>query len=303
MKRFRRILVWVADTAQGEVALEEAAALSRESGAALTLAHSIEPTPRHFRLLYPQADELVSVLRSEWGRRLEALAQPLRSEGLEVEVTVLEGSPFLAFTREVLRGGHDLLVKPVELSENGQYYGSTDMHLLRKCPAAVWITQREAPPSAKILALVDPDPEQGELNRRILQMATSLGELRAREVHVLHAWQAGGEDLLTPRVPPEELARYVEQTRSRSAAELARLLDELGLQLPLDRVHLLKGDVRLVVPEFVGRRGVGLVVMGTVARTGIHGVLIGNTAETILSRVRCPVLTTKPAGFVSPVRG
>ena len=42
--------------------------------------------------------------------------------------------------------------------------------------------------------------------------------------------------------------------------------------------------------------------MGTVGRTGIQGVLIGNTAETILSNVHCPVLTTKPEGFVSPVR-
>ena len=41
--------------------------------------------------------------------------------------------------------------------------------------------------------------------------------------------------------------------------------------------------------------------MGTLARTGIEGYLIGNTAETVLQRVECSVLTTKPDGFVSPV--
>ena len=302
MKRFRKILVWVSDTTEGEVALDEAAALARESGAALTLAHAIEPPQRLFRLLYPQADELSSVLESDWTRRLEALAEPLRKEGLEVDARVLAGSPFLAFTREVLRGGHDLLVKPVELSSDGQYYGSTDMHLLRKCPSSVWITNREAPPSARILALIDPDPEEDELNERILQMATSLGELRGAAVDVLHVWEASGEQLLANRVSPEKLAEHVEETRSRSEEDLTRVLDASGVDIPRECVHLIKGDVRFTVPEFLRRYDVGLVVMGTVGRTGIHGVLIGNTAETILSRVHCPVLTTKPAGFASPVR-
>ena len=302
MKRFKKILVWVSESAQGEVALDEAAALARESGAALKLAHAIEPPQRLFRALYPQADELHAVLKAEWQRRLEELAQPLRSEGLEAEVRVLEGGPFLAFTREVLRSGHDLVVKPVELSEDGEYYGSTDMHLLRKCPAAVWITSREAPPSAAILALVDPDPEADELNERILQMATSLGELRGAEVDVLHVWEPAGERLMASRVPPQDLAAYVADTRSRSQEDLTRILQRSGVTVPRERVHLIKGDVRLVVPEFVRRREVGLVVMGTVGRTGIQGVLIGNTAESILSRVDCPVLTTKPTGFVSPVQ-
>ncbi len=302
MKRFRKILVWVSDSTEGQVALDEAAALARESGAALSLAHAIEPPQRLFRLLYPQADELSSLLKGEWERRLQALAEPLRSEGLEVDALVLEGSPFLAFTREVLRGGHDLLVKPVELSSDGRYYGSTDMHLLRKCPAAVWITNRETPSSARILALVDPDPEQDALHEQILQMATSLGELRGAEVHVLHVWEASGERLLANRVSPDELKAYVEEARSRSEKDLGRILDVAGVEIPRDRVHLIKGDVRFLVPEFVRRRDVRMLVMGTLGRTGIQGALIGNTAETILSRVHCPVLTAKPAGFVSPVR-
>ena len=47
--------------------------------------------------------------------------------------------------------------------------------------------------------------------------------------------------------------------------------------------------------------GIDTIVMGSVGRTGLAGFFIGNTAETVLSRVKCSVLTVKPDGFVSPV--
>ena len=85
-------------------------------------------------------------------------AAPDATDLRTVSVRVLEGKPFVAFTQEVIRGGHDLLIKPADAASGTMFFGSTDMHLLRKCPSAVWITNREEPPSPKILVLVDPDP-------------------------------------------------------------------------------------------------------------------------------------------------
>lgn len=65
--------------------------------------------------------------------------------------------------------------------------------------------------------------------------------------------------------------------------------------------HLVTGSPSRVMPTFVRRRRVDLVVMGTVARTGLPGFLIGNAAENVLSQLSCSVLAVEPEGFVSPV--
>jgi nucleotide-binding universal stress UspA family protein len=301
MKRFRKILVWIDSTDGRETALDQALAVARKSGAALTLTHALEPPQRLLRTLYPQADELHAALRREWRERLEALAMPLQHEGLQVDTRLLEGKPFLVLSREVLLGGHDLLIKPPEPSKNGFQLGSTDMHLLRKCPSAVWITNQDAPSSERILALVDPDPAEEEINRRILQMATSLAELRGTTVDVLHAWEASGEQLLAHRMPTQDVEAYVEETRALSTHELEQLVAHARVDINEEHVHLQRGSVRRVVPDFVRENDIGLIVMGTLGRAGLRGVLIGNTAETILSRVSCPVLTVKPRDFVSPL--
>ena len=68
-----------------------------------------------------------------------------------------------------------------------------------------------------------------------------------------------------------------------------------------DHVHVLKGDARDVLPYFVDRKEVDLLVMGSIGRTGIAGLLIGETAETLIRSVQCSVLVVKPPGFECPV--
>jgi nucleotide-binding universal stress UspA family protein len=65
--------------------------------------------------------------------------------------------------------------------------------------------------------------------------------------------------------------------------------------------HLREGNPRDVIPSAAEKMNADLVVMGTISRTGILGFLIGNTAEVILNNLDCSVLTSKPAGFVSPI--
>jgi hypothetical protein len=49
---------------------------------------------------------------------------------------VLVGKTFLEIIRQVLRNEHDLVIKCVDLSSSFKetLFGSTDMHLMRKCP-------------------------------------------------------------------------------------------------------------------------------------------------------------------------
>jgi len=57
------------------------------------------------------------------------------------------------------------------------------MHLLRKCPVPVWMMRPSQARKLRILALVDPDPEdpvRNRLNDLVLELATSLTHHVAR---------------------------------------------------------------------------------------------------------------------------
>ena len=86
---------------------------------------------------------------------------------------------------------------------------------------------------------------------------------------------------------------------------IQKRLDELVAGYTLEdvkhRIHLLKGEPRVLIPELVQQERIDLIVMGTVCRTGIPGFIIGNTAENVLQHVDTSVLTVKPEGFVTPV--
>jgi universal stress protein E len=99
------------------------------------------------------------------------------------------GHPFIEVIHAVLRDGHDLVIKPArQLPGAGRLFGSTDLHLLRKCPCPVWIdreTEREElsagaagpSPCRRVVAAVDPlQPGTEALNGRILDTAAAVAE-------------------------------------------------------------------------------------------------------------------------------
>jgi nucleotide-binding universal stress UspA family protein len=159
----------------------------------------------------------------------------------------------------------------------------------------------------RILAAVNAatlNPVEKALNTKILELATSLAEREAAEVHVVHCWTIQGDMILTARgrLPKSELSEYRRRTRRRNLESLDALLRpflESGHEI---EKHMHKGDPGTLIPRIAEELRADLVVMGTVARTGIEGVFIGNTAEHVLQRIGRSVLAVKPDGFVSPVR-
>jgi nucleotide-binding universal stress UspA family protein len=179
----------------------------------------------------------------------------------------------------------------------------------------VWIIKSTAHPHyRRILAAVDQDPEDAvkdRLNRQILEMSTSLAMAEFSELHVVHAWQLAGEDLLRSMhigFSDAEVDEMVEEAANKKRRWLENLVDTFGAKADKDAVdylkpqlHLIEGDAKHIVPTAAREFDVDLVVMGTVARTGIAGFFMGNTAENILTQLDCSVLTVKPPGFTSPV--
>jgi nucleotide-binding universal stress UspA family protein len=234
------------------------------------------------------------------------------------DTKVLVGKPFIEVIRQVLRNDHDLIIKCAD-NDGGlrdMLFSSTVMHLMRKCPCPVWVIKpTEHHKYRRILAAVDQDPEEpvkNSLNRQILEMSASLALTESSDVHVVHAWDVFGEELLRSHSWDFTEANFdamVEEEATARRRWLEDLIMSYGnatdqdtVDVPDFHIHVIKGHAQHVVPELAHNLEVDLVVMGTVARTGVAGLFMGNTAEDILAQLDCSVLTVKPPGFISPVR-
>jgi len=308
MKRFKNILFY-ADRDDGlDIALDRATAVSRTNDARLTV---MDVTPEtgladHFQRNY--GIDLNAQLREQRLQALDALTKPYTDAGTVIYSKVTTGTPFIEIVRAVQRNGYDLVMKMAQ-HDTGltpALFGSTDMHLLRKCPCPVWI-DRPAPATTyqRVLAAVDPfDDESGDLQRLILDLATSLAEREQAELEIVHAWQLPGESSLRNgrgRIPPAELDLLLEDREQRHRLALDTLLSPYGLDGRADNVHLLKGRPAQIVSACARDRGADLIVMGTLGRVGIPGLIIGNTAEDVLRETQTAVLAVKPGGFITPI--
>jgi len=322
MQRFKNILCTITPDADDSVALARAAALAGNNQASLTVMEVIDDIPPNTKLIERllSAEELQAKMVAEHEKKLKTLVAPWAKK-YDIHTKIQTGIPFLKTIHEVLRHQRDLVVKTAESSSPlDRLFGSDDMHLLRKCPCPVWLVK---PTSAKtyrsIVAAVDVDdnyPPQAldtkhQLNLQIIEMASSLALSEFAELHIVHAWEAVGENAMRHALvdtPKEKISAYIDALRQQHQLNLNLLMNKVIQRLGQSTVeyltpqtHLLKGPARQEIPALADKVGADLVVMGTIARTGIPGLFMGNTAETILNRIDCSVIAIKPPGFITPV--
>jgi nucleotide-binding universal stress UspA family protein len=287
-------------------ALSCAFSLAKNNTAHLKIVDVVEEISSYQSIL-PESAKNINIhdlLVNEKRELLELLLRPFQKEGVATSIKILTGTPFLEIIREVLRSDHDLvIITPEGKSEfKDMLFGTTTMHLMRKCPCPVWaIKPTSDVPFPRILAAVDPDPDDKEslsLNRKILEMSSSLAVMQKSELHIAHVWDFLIRSAMIPKKTTDEMA---EQVRTMHKSWLEELLGKHMPGLPENQVHLIKGEAGIQIPRLAKEKDIDLIVMGTVSRTGISGLFIGNTAEKILYHVECSVLAVKPDGFVSPV--
>jgi nucleotide-binding universal stress UspA family protein len=313
MKRFKNILFCTDGRLGSRLALDRAVGLANRNQGRLTVLNVVEELPRELSQIAAgmPLENLQSMVTQEARERLEPLVAPFRKKGPPMELEVLCGKPFIEIIRAVLRRQHDLVMMTAEgrrgLRE--MLFGSTSLHLMRKCPCPVWVIKPcRRQRFARILAAVDPDPldvVRDGVNTKIMELATSLAGLEESELHVVHAWQVCDQRVLRgwqARVPETQLDDWAEQAREAHQRRFDELLGKFNLMELKHRLHLVEGEAGTVIPQLASKERIDLIVMGTVARAGLEGYFIGNTAETVLQRVGCSVLTVKPDGFVSPVK-
>lgn len=314
MKRFKNILAVIDPLGGHDEALERAARLATENDARLSAVACFDDA-----LPSGAGDAIRQRIVAGLTGRLAAIAEPIRARGIELDIRLVFGEPFLETIRRVLRARHDLVVKVANRHdlESALHFASTDLHLMRKCPCPVWMInpapEGEVPPGRSgerrgVLACVDPvsdNDRDNEVSTTIMELATSLATLENSPCHAVHAWSAPLEyiwaDSPWVQLDPADIDELTMLTEERHAARFHELVERFRPAVSDFSAHLRKGDPASVIPEIAADLNVELIIMSTIGRTGISGLIIGNTAETVLSHVTCSVLAIKPRGFVSPV--
>ena len=291
--------------------MRRALELTKNNEASLSI-YSAFDEPAHVAempVAWSSRREMLKQVKRIRQKNLKTTVKLLQKEWLAVRGKLLVGKPFIKVIQEVLKKEHDLLMLSAEKqgSRGGAFMGSTAMHLLRKCPCAVWVFR----PGSKrkfrrIMAAVNVAAhrrEEIEMNVKILELATSLARQEDAELHIVHCWTPLAQSVLgtTGGCPVDERRRYDREAKENRFKLLQSYLGRLEIDEPTSHIHMLRGEAADQIPRLAEERDVDLIVMGTVARSGIPGFFIGNTAEKILNSVPCSVLAVKPSGFVSPV--
>src|SRR6056297_3165727 len=190
MQRFRRVLLHLPDAECGADELAEVADRVRRNDARLTLFACVDEPSRLRQFLLPgqSADELVDEQTAEMMEDLQALAATV---DVETDCVVDRGNAGVRIVQRVLRGEHDLVVSVDDESKTAP----DARRLVRKCPCPVWVIRpgMSAPDGGhRVVAAVNPSPDEVELNVLIVELASSMVERSGGELLVVHAWEMLG---------------------------------------------------------------------------------------------------------------
>ena len=302
MRRFKKILFCPLGHKDNAAALRRVAALADHNQANLAMFGAVAAPTRLQRLLH-NAEFEQNLIEAEGAALHKRLTRyRTTTDQSDVETIVVVGDPAQSIVEQVLLSHHDLVV--VTTDQNDDHPGALK-RLLRKCPCPVWVLRPTRARTQRILAAVNPDPTELDLNTTVLELAASLAEFDACELHVVHAWELYGETTMRHsaflRIPPEKVDELrIKEGQHREAA-LNELMQSTTIGDHRWKTHLLHGSPGVVIPNLVPKERINMIVMGTVGRSGIAGKVMGNTAEQILDHVRCSVIAVKPAEFISPI--
>ena len=181
-------------------------------------------------------------------------------------------------------------------------FGTTALHLLRKCPCPVWVVDPEGSKRrGGVLAAIDTqaeDPVEQALNTKFMELSTSLSILEQSPLPLVHAWNAPypSLDRQSPflKIKLDEVDAYIRILKERHHGPFAEMLEHFKAVVPETIPHFIKGPADEVIPELSKELQTDVILMATLARTGIPGMFIGNTAESVITEVDCSVLAIEP---------
>ncbi|MDZ7732819.1 MAG: universal stress protein [Acidimicrobiia bacterium] len=274
-RAFRRVLA-ATDLSEGaQRALERAAVIARDHGAALAVLHVVDP----------EVDDLAL------GRGRELVDGLVASLDLAPETLVRSGRPF----EEIVRSARELDVDLVVLGASGgdtvreHVLGTTSERVVRHGDRPVLVVRKPATgvEYARVLAGVDlSEPSAAALE--FARAAFARAELQVVHVRIVvgeHRLRMNGAD-------DEAIAQLRARAMDSASVEVDRWLSEQSL--PTEAVRVEPGHPPAVLAHLADAgRHEGLVVVGAHGSTGPRRLLLGSVSQRILRDARCDVLVVR----------
>jgi universal stress protein E len=277
MKRLASILAVIEPGAMAP-ALRKASTLARIFGARLELLFCDSEHAYALRRSYDSSGiaEARDACLAQAREFLNELRNSLATPGLEIGIEAICESPMHeGVVQHVLATRPDMVVKSL-----GKFLTMEDWHLVRTCPVPLMLARKtpwSEPPT--FAAAVDvSDEELPGLAWDIVQTA----EFLARGAH-------GEVDILCG-------------TRSR-APEIEQSLLELSVEFRVspERVHVLQGDPREMLPRWAAQSGYDVMALGALTHRPALTPFVGTLAERLANALGCDMLFIKPRSFSCPV--
>jgi nucleotide-binding universal stress UspA family protein len=294
-RRFRNILFSPLAARGNAAAFRRVCELAGRDEASVTLVGVIAEPSRLQRLLHGP-DHVEQVLTAEHRAMRRRLARCVGREATAGVTSFVEvGNASTSLVTRAIAADHDLLVVTTDEDPDDR---ATIKRLLRKSPCPVWVIRPTRSSRRQVLAAIDPEPDERELNESILEIAASIRSLHGGELHVVNAWELFGESTMRSsaflKIDPatlEEQRRMVRDAHETAVADL--VTRRLGPDADVI-VHVTAGPPTSVIRRVIDRERITVLVMGTAGRTGVAGLVMGNTAEQMIDQLRCSVIAVKP---------
>jgi universal stress protein E len=287
-------LVVIEPDQEVQPALDKAKQLAKLAEAALELVLA-EYSP-YLEDGYYFDPEQARQLRYEHGERrmeeLEALARPLREQGLEVTCTAAWGNPpYGQVLQRIEQSKPSLVIKATRHhSRLARYFlANEDWELVRYCPVPLLLCKGRPWGSQPVfVASVDPKhvhDKPAELDSRIIETAKGFAALSAGEVRLFHSSWLPPLSGIYPLVEDESLGQGQ--------------LESLAHQHGINETACIWSNEDVVpgLTRAVEELQASAVVMGAISRSRLDRVLIGNTAERVMDSLDCDLLIIKPAAM------
>ena len=167
-----------------------------------------------------------------------------------------------------------------------------DWRIIREAPCPVLISQSDAwETGGAVLAAVDiADTAHQALNDKVLQVAQTIAQTLAAELHVCCVYSDLGQSVNALQVAMDYEGIKADMRIARETA-LAETLERLGMQETI--THIEEGKPATVIARRAEELSPTVTVMGTAARSGFGKLVLGNTAEDTLTHLQGDVLTVR----------
>ncbi|WP_018990540.1 universal stress protein [Aromatoleum toluclasticum] len=293
MLKLKRLLAATDLSAPARHAVERAALVSRETGAALDVLHvaDLAPLDRLRHLMGNSADELKQRVLETAEARLHDLVGSLQNHyGLSAAAHVAFGSLLAELARAVEASKAELIV----CGARGESFvrhillGSTAERMLSraKCPMLV-VKQAAHEPYRTVLVPVDfsPSSVQAIANARLVAPQARLVLLHAFDLPFEgHLRYAGVED--------EVISGYRRQARQEAIQNLKALSEQAGLPPYEAHIVVQQGSPSTHIIEQEQEADCDLIVMGKHGQSMLDEFFLGSVTKHVLAESQCDVLVS-----------